>query len=170
MKKQSTIDSVSHKTIMWLIYMRTILELCIKYDDKGDVKEHVLTPTAWIIYKRICDIERTIFNKSDRLRSKYIEAHSLSRPVWAKSLDAMGENYSIYIEPIVATLYTAHEKELKHIGLLPAPFMALYDAYFAKYNCDLEVESVKPIDVIVKETEKVLFDFKKEQKRERMVA
>lgn len=81
MKKQSPLDSVSHKTIMWLIYMRTILELCIKYDDKGDAKEHVLTPTAWIIYKRICDIERTVFNKSERLRSKYIEAHSLSKPV-----------------------------------------------------------------------------------------
>ena len=165
MKKQSPIENISHKTIMFLIFMRTILELCIKYDDKGDIQTHVLTPTAWIIYKRICDIERAIYQKSDRLKNKYIEAHELSKPVWKASLDAMGEYYSIYIEPLVATLYTEHSKELKHIGLLPAPFMSLYDAYYAKYNCDLEVESVKPIDVILKNTEKVLFDWKKESKR-----
>jgi hypothetical protein len=166
MKKQSPIDSVSHKSIMIMIFMRTLLELCIKYDDNGNVKEHVLTPSAWIIYKRICELERTIYQKSKALKAKYIEAHEMSKPVWKASLDAMGDKYSIYIEPIVSTLYTEHEKELKRLGLLPAPFMALYDLYYAKHNCDLEVESVKPIDVIMKETEKALFEFKKNKKRE----
>ena len=150
---------------MWLIYMRTLLELCVRYDDKGNVKESVLTPSASIVYKRICDLERAIYNRDKRLKDKYIEAHTMSKPVWKRALDSMGDNYSIYIEPIVSTLYTENEKELKRIGLLPAPFMAMYDLYYAKYDCDLEVQSVAPVDVIVKETEKEIFEFKKMQKR-----
>lgn len=159
------IDSVSHKAIMALIFMRTLLELCIKYDDEGKVKEHVLTITAWQLYNRIRDIETAIYNKSAKHKEKYIEAHELSKPVWKKSLEAMGEEYQIFIEPIVATLYSEMESELKRIGLLPVLPMRMYDQYFEKYQCELEVESVKPVDVIVKETDKALFEFKKQKKR-----
>jgi len=155
----------SHKDIMFLIYMRTILELCVRYDDNGNVKEHVLTPTAWGIYNRIAGIEKCIYNQSQAMKVKYIQAHELCKPVWEKSLKAMGENYSIYIEPLCASLYSAHESSLKKLGLISSQFMFMYDQYFLKHNCDLEVESVKPIDVIVKETEKVIFEFKKQQKR-----
>ena len=157
--------SYSHKSIMWLIYLRTLLELAIEYDEKKKVIRHSLTTTAWQIYRQICNIERHIYNKSEQLRNKYIEAHDMSKPVWAKSLEKTGEKYQIYIEPILATLYSENEKEMTYIGLMPTLFMRLYDNYFLKYDCELEVESVSPVDTIVKETEKALFEFKKEKKR-----
>lgn len=173
MKKQSQLDSVSHKTIMWLIYMRTILELAIEYKNvngSNQVQSHKLSPTAWGIYCRIVMLEDAIQSKSEKLRIKYLEALEMSKPVWKKSLDMTGSDYSIYIEPIIGTLYSKHKRGLNSIGLGYAPFGRLYDLYFNKHECDLEVESNKPVDIIVKETEKVLFDFKKEQKREKEVA
>lgn len=76
-----------------------------------------------------------------------------------------GSDYEIYLEPIVGTMYSVHKRELNAIGLGYAPFGRLYDLYFNRHECDLEVESNKPVDIIIKETEKVLFDFKKERKR-----
>lgn len=173
MKKQSPLDSVSHKTIMWLIYMRTILELAIVYkkvNGSNQVQSHALSPTAWGIYCRIVMLEDAIQSKSEKLRSKYLEALDISKPVWQKSLDMTGSDYPIYLEPIVGTLYSKHKRELNAIGLGYAPFGRLYDLYFNKHECDLEVESNRPVDIIVKETDKALFEFKKQQKRERMVA
>lgn len=83
MKKQSPLESVSHKTIMWLIYMRTILELAIVYKNVGDSKQvqsHTLSPTAWGIYCRIIILEEAIRNKSEKLKSKYLEAWSCQNP------------------------------------------------------------------------------------------
>jgi len=168
MKKQSPLESVSHKTIMWLIYMRTILELAIVYKDVGGSKQvhsHTLSPTAWGIYCRILIIEEAIRNKSEKLKAKYSEALEMTKPAWAKALDMRGRDNAIYIEPIVGTMYSKHNRELNAIGLGYAPFGRLYDLYFNKHDCDLEVESNKPVDIIIKETDKVLFEFKKERKR-----
>lgn len=137
----------------------------MKYDENGKVQEHRLSPTAWGIYNRIASIEKYIYNKSKALKEKYIEAHEISKPVWEKSLKTMGENYSIYIEPLCASLYASHESSLKKLGLISSQFMFMYDQYFLKYDCALEVESVKPIEVIIKETERELFEWKKQQKR-----
>lgn len=164
--KMKKTTNYSHRSIMWLIYMRTILELSITYDDSGKIKTHKLTMTALQVYTQICNIERHIFQRSIKDRDKYMKAHEMSKPVWKKSLDVMGEDYLIFLDPILATLYSANEREMKSIGLNPTLFMRMYDSYFAKYNCELEVQSVAPVDVIVKETERVLFEYKKENKRE----
>lgn len=166
--KKSPLESVSHKTIMWLIYMRTILELGIVYKNVGDSKQvhsHTLSPTAWGIYCRIIMLEEAIRNKSEKLKAKYLEALEMSKPAWAKALDMTEGDYEIYLEPIVGSMYSHHKRELNTIGLGYAPFGRLYDMYFNKHDCDLEVESNKPVDIIIKETEKVLFEFKKERKR-----
>lgn len=165
--KRNNIESVSHKSIMFMIYLRTLLELSIEYDKDGNIIGNSLTTTANQIYRQICNIEKTIYNKSMKLREKYLEAHDLTKKVWKKSVDSFDSNYQIYLEPIIATLYTQNEHELKHIGLNPTLFMRMYDNYYVTSNCELEVQSVKPVDVIVKETEKALFEFKKEQKRNR---
>ena len=72
---------------------------------------------------------------------------------------------SVYIEPIVSTLYTEHEKELTKLGLFPKLFMLMYDDYFLENDCALEVESITPVDIIVKETDRAIFEFKKSNKR-----
>lgn len=148
--------------------MRTILELGIEYETANGthrVKYHTLSPTLWGIYTRIVMIEDGIQRKSERLRNKYIESLEMTKPVWAKSIDMTGSDYSIFIEPMIGALYTIHQRELKAVGLLYAPIGRAYDRYFNTFNCELEQQSHKPIDIIAKETEKVLFDFKKEQKR-----
>ena len=110
-------------------------------------------------------LEEAIRNKSEKLRIKYQEALDMTIPAWGKALDMTGSDYAIYIEPIVGTMYSKHKRELNAIGLGYAPFGRLYDLYFNKHDCDLEVESNKPVDIIIKETDKVLFEFKKERKR-----
>ncbi len=161
----SPIQEINHKSIMWLIFMRTLLELCVEYSADGKVVSHTLTANAKKIYDRITTLERTIYRKSDQLKKIYLEAHELSKGVWSKSLDAVGSEYEIYIEPIVSTLYTEHEKELTKLGLFPKLFMLIYDSYYEEHDCALEVESITPVDIIVKETERAIFEFKKINKR-----
>ena len=149
-------------SILALIYMRTQLELNIEYDNHGNIKKHTLTKIALRIYVQITALERTIYSKNKDL---YTLASKIAKNAYPKAKDALPKEYSIYIEPLVYGLYLSKEKELRQINLLPTLFNDLFDGYVYKHECKLELESVKPIDIIWEKTEKEIFEYKKLKKR-----
>lgn len=169
--KHSPIDSVSHKAIMYLIFIRTILDLAVEtMTDEGIPIKHNLTHTALLIYKQGIALEKAIYRKNKRLSDKYIESNELCRPVWSSTKETMGDNYKMYLEPLVTALYYDCRNELKAIGMNNWLFDQLMDSYFTKHNCALEPEYTRIAKVVQKQTEKALFEFKKLKKREAMVA
>lgn len=169
--KQSSIDNVGHKAIMYLIFLRTTLDLAVEeVNEFGTPIKHSLTKQAFIIYKQIVTLEKTIYNKNKRLSEKYVEAHTMCKPIWDKAKEEMGSNYHIYLEPLVTALYYDCKAELKAIGLNHWLFDQMMDEYFKVNNCELEAESTRPAVVVKEMTQKALFDYKKAKKREVKVA
>ena len=154
----------SRKDILSLIYIRTILELKITYDDKGRVKDFGgLSTTMKMIYNRCVDIEKYLFNNKSH-RPIYMDALEVAKIVWPLA-KAEKDDFTIHLEPVVAGLYFDRETELKKIGLHSKQFSDMYDSYFLATDCDLEVISRDLVDDIYRLTDKVLWDRSKERKR-----
>ena len=152
----------SRNDILSLIYMRTILELDITYSEDGTIIDiGRLTTTMMIIYNRIVTLEKMLYRA---VKSLYMECLSIARDVWMNTKSDK-ESFSIEIEPVVCGIYFDREKELKKIGLHSKQFSDLYAHYSLTTECDYEVVSRKLVDEIFRNTQKAIFDYKKQLKR-----
>lgn len=164
--KKSNIDNVSYKAIMYLVFIRTVLHLSVEEENgEGIPIKHNLTKTAFIIYCNIIALEKTIYRKNKTLADRYIKAHEMCKPIWNKAKEAMGDGYSIYLEPLSTALYFDAKKDLKSVGLNEWLFNQMMDSYVDRNDCDLEVQSTRPALVVRQEVEKALFEMKKKDKR-----
>jgi hypothetical protein len=153
----------SRKDILALIFIRTIVELEITYDNGMVIDWGRMSTTMKIIYNRIVDIEKFLF-KSKEMRPLYIECLEIAKVVWPR-VKADNDDYAIHLEPVMCGLYFDRERELKKLGLHSKQFSDLYDSYYTTSDCDLEVQSRELVDEIYKMSDKVIFEKAKENKR-----
>lgn len=164
--KKSAIDNVSYKAIMYLVFIRTTLDLAVdEVNESGVPIKHKLTNTAFIIYNQIVTLEKTIYRKNKALSERYIKAHEMCKPIWNKAKEDMGENYAVYLDPLAVGLYYDAKSDLKAIGLNDWLFNNMMDSYMERSDCELEAQSTRPAMVVRKEVEKALFEMKKKDKR-----
>lgn len=151
----------SLKGILNLIYMRTILELAVEYDNNGSIEEHRLSKVGLRTYGYIVNNEKTMFRLNPKL---YRKALAISKIAYPKAKDKYPD-YEIYLEPLVYDLYWSQEKAMKQMLVLSGVFNDLYDNYWIEHECALERQSTKPTKVIWEETDKAIFEYKKLEKR-----
>ncbi len=153
---------LSVKGILNLIYMRTILEIVIEYDEEnGKIIKHNLSPIGMRCYGYIVNAEKNAFRIDPKL---YRKASAISKIAYPRSRDKFPD-HEIYLEPLVYGLYFSQEKAMKQMLVLSGVFNNLFDDYWIKHDCKLERESMKPIDCLWEETDKAIFEYKKLEKR-----
>ena len=153
--------SISLRAILTLIYMRTVLEIVIEYNESGTIVSHGLTPITLRIYNSITNFEKAIYKKNKKL---YMKASDISKIAYPISRDKF-PNHEIFLEPMVCGLYYSSKKDMKNICFVSSLIDDMIDQYYFRTNCDGEVESVLPIDDLWKETEKAIFEYNKMEKR-----
>ena len=152
----------SRNNILSLIYIRTILELEITYSENGFITDSGrLTTTMMVVYNRIVSLEKTLYRA---FKTLYTECLAIARDVWTNTKTDK-DNFAIEIEPVICGIYFDNEKELKKLGLQSKQFSDIYAHYSLTTQCDFEVVSRKLVDEIFDNTQKAIFDYKKQLKR-----
>jgi len=130
------------KSILALIYIRTILELA----------RDNWTPTMKAINDKCEMLERNFYRKNKAL---YLQCTSIAREVWM-STKTDKEQFTIEIEPVVCGLYYSVESELKKMKFKPTLINRLYDKYFSTSKCELENKSRELASEVWKNTDNIM--------------